>query len=210
MHKVAMEMGKWAMEKAKAHGFDNLSSQDWDDLKDCLEAVKCAICADKDYRIVEAMDECEQEEKYLGRMGYDRYRYANGRFAPKGRGSRMGYIPYLHAQDDDWMNEYLNNPEFERNMYRMGYQPEYSDRNMGNDGMNRQQSRYGETYDRYSENRRHYHDSKDAESKRKMDDSMKEYTEDIIRNMKEMWDDADASIRQQMKTDLTRFIQQMN
>ena len=26
MHKVAMEMGKWAIEKAKAHGFDNLSS----------------------------------------------------------------------------------------------------------------------------------------------------------------------------------------
>lgn len=62
--------------KAKTHGFDNLSAQDWDDLKDCMEAVKCAICADKDYRIVEAMDECEQEEKYLGRMGYDRYRYA--------------------------------------------------------------------------------------------------------------------------------------
>lgn len=49
MHKVAMEMGKWAMEKAKAHGFDNLSAQDWDDLKDCMESVKCAICADKDY-----------------------------------------------------------------------------------------------------------------------------------------------------------------
>ena len=78
MHKVAMEMGKWAMEKAKTHGFDNLSAQDWDDLKDCMESVKCAICADKDYRIVEAMDECEQEEKYLGRMGYDRYRYSNG------------------------------------------------------------------------------------------------------------------------------------
>lgn len=208
MHKVAMEMGKWAMEKAKAHGFDNLSAQDWDDLKDCMEAVKCAICADKDYRIVEAMDECEQEEKYLGRMGYDNYRYANGRFAPKGRGSRMGYMPYLHMQDDDWVSEYPSNPELERNMYRMGYHPDRSDMRM--DGMNNRQSRYGETYDRYSENRRHYHDSKDAESKRKMDDSMKEYTEDIIRNMKEMWDDADASIRQQMKTDLTRFVQQMN
>ena len=46
MHKVAMEMGKWAMEKAKTHGFDNLSAQDWDDLKDCMESVKCAICAD--------------------------------------------------------------------------------------------------------------------------------------------------------------------
>lgn len=202
MHKVAMEMGKWAMEKAKTHGFDNLSAQDWDDLKDCMEAVKCAICADKDYRIVEAMDECEQEEKYLGRMGYDRYRYSNG------RGSRMGYKPYLYMEDDDWMDEYLNNPEFERNMYRMGYHPDRS--NMRMDGTNRQQSRYGETYDRYSENRRHYHDSKDADSKQKMDSSMKEYTQDVIRTMSEMWSDADATLRQQMKTDLTKLLQQMN
>lgn len=33
MHKAAMEMGKWAMEKAKACGFDKLSPQDWDDQK---------------------------------------------------------------------------------------------------------------------------------------------------------------------------------
>ena len=113
-------------------------------------------------------------------------------------------------QDDDWMDEYLNNPEFERNMYRMGYHPERSD--MENDGMNMnwKKSRYGESYDKYDENRRHYHDSKDAESKRKMDDSMKEYTSDIIRNLTEMWSDADATLRQQMKTDLTRLVQQMN
>ena len=208
MHKCAMEMGKWAMEKAKAHGFDNLSSQDWDDLKDCMEAVKYAICADKDYRIVEAMDESEQEEKLFGRMGYDRYRYSDGRFAPKGHGTRMGYKPYLYMQDDDWMEEYLHNPDFEKNMYRMGYHPDHSDMRM--DGMNRQASRHGEIYDRYSDYRRHYHDSKDADSKRKMDDSMKEYTSDIIRNLTEMWSDADATLRQAMKTDLTRLVQQMN
>lgn len=65
MHKVAMEMGKWAMEKAKTHGFDNLSAQDWDDLKDCMEAVKCAICADKDYRIVEAMVNANRKKSIL-------------------------------------------------------------------------------------------------------------------------------------------------
>jgi len=111
-------------------------------------------------------------------------------------------------EDDDWVDEYLNNPEFERNMYRMGYHPDRSDMRM--DGMNHKQSRYGESYDRYSENRRHYHDSNDTESKRKMDDSMKEYTSDIIRNLTEMWSDADATLRQSMKTDLTRLIQQMN
>lgn len=120
----------------------------------------------------------------------------------------MGYKPYLYMEDDDWMDEYLNNPEFERNMYRMGYHPDRS--NMRMDGTNRQQSRYGETYDRYSENRRHYHDSKDADSKQKMDSSMKEYTQDVIRTMSEMWSDADATLRQQMKTDLTKLLQQMN
>ena len=119
-------------------------------------------------------------------------------------------MPYLYMEDDDWMDEYLNNPEFERNMYRMGYHPDRSD--MENDGMNMnwKKSRYGESYDRYDENRRHYHDSKDTESKRKMDDSMKEYTSDIIRNLTEMWSDADATLRQSMKTDLTRLVQQMN
>ena len=90
----------------------------------------------------------------------------------------------------------------------MGYHPDRS--NMRMDGTNRQQSRYGETYDRYSENRRHYHDSKDADSKQKMDSSMKEYTQDVIRTMSEMWSDADATLRQQMKTDLTKLLQQMN
>lgn len=51
---------------------------------------------------------------------------------------------------------------------------------------------------------------KTQESKRKMDDSMKEYTSDIIRNLTEMWSDADATLRQSRKTDLTRLVQQMN
>lgn len=38
---------------------------------------------------------------------------------------------------------------------------------------------------------------------------MKEYTSDIIRNLTEMWSDADATLRQQMKTDLSRLVQQM-
>lgn len=50
--------------------------------KDCMEA--CYYEA-----VTEAMDEDGE-----GRMGYDRWRYASGRFAPKGRGSRAyGYLP---------------------------------------------------------------------------------------------------------------------
>src|SRR5699024_1131478 len=130
MHKIAMEMGKWAMEKAKAHGFDNLSSQDWDDLKDCMEIVKSAICADKDYREGEAIDDFE---KAYGRIGY-RGRAANGRFVHRsGRGRSAGYTPYLHMMDDG-MDDYDMYDEMPYPMtgYRMGYTDGNRGGNMGN------------------------------------------------------------------------------
>lgn len=231
MHKVAMEMGKWAMEQAKAHGFDNLSSQDWDDLKDCMEIVKSAVCADKDYRIVEAMDEAEEEEKFMGRMGY-RGRARNGRFVHRsGRGRSAGYTPYpyLHMMEDG-MDDYDMYDEMPYPMtgYRMGYTDGNRGGNMGNssssgsysgnygggnsrsghEGM-RQPSRYGESYDRYSDRRRHYHETKDADSKKQMDDSMKEYMSDVSENLREMWKDADPTLRQTMKADLTKMVQQL-
>ena len=231
MHKIAMEMGKWAMEQAKAHGFDNITSQEWDDLKDCMEIVKYAVCADKDYRIVEAMDEAEEEEKFMGRMGY-RGRARNGRFVHRsGIGRSAGYTPYpyLHMMEDD-MDEYGMYDEMPYPMtgYRMGYTDGNRGGNMGNssssgsyssnygsgnsrsghEGM-RQPSRYGESYDRYSDRRRHYHETKDADSKKQMDDSMKEYMSDISENLREMWKDADPTLRQTMKADLTKMVQQL-
>ena len=226
MHKIAMEMGKWAMEQAKAHGFDNLTSQQWDDLKDCMEIVKSAICADKDYREVEAMDE---EEKMYGRMGY-RGRAANGRFVHRpGRGRSAGYTPYLHMMEDN-MDEYGMYDEMPYPMtgYRMGYTDGNRGGNMGNSSSSgsysgnygggnsrsgyesvRQPSRYGESYDRYSDRRRHYHETKDADSKKQMDDSMKEYMADVMENMRDMWKDADPTLRQTMKADLTKMVQQL-
>lgn len=229
MHKIAMEMGKWAMEQAKAHGFDNITSQEWDDLKDCMEIVKCAVCADKDYRIVEAMDEAEQEEKFYGRMGY-RGRAANGRFVHRsGRGRSAGYTPYLHMMEDG-MDDYdmYDEMPYPMTRYRMGYTDGNRGGNMGNssssgsysgnygggnsrsgyEGM-RQPSRYGESYDRYSDRRRHYHETKDADSKKQMDDSMKEYMSDVSENLREMWKDADPTLRQTMKADLTKMVQQL-
>lgn len=209
MHKAAMEMGKWAMEKAKACGYENLSSQDWDDLKDCMEAVKCAICADKDYRIVEAMDESEQEEKYLSRMGYDNYRYSNGRFVPKGRGTRMGYRPYLYMQDDDWMNEYLENPIFEANLSKMGYHPGNGIMEYGNDGRNQHSSRYGESYDDYRNARRHYTETKDPEHQRQMREKIGEVFDDMESITMDMVKDMSPEDKQKYKAKLQQMMQKI-
>ena len=226
MHKVAMEMGKWAMEQAKAHGFDNLSSQDWDDLKDCMEIVKSAICADKDYREVEAMDDFEKE---YGRMGY-RGRAANGRFVHRsGRGRSAGYTPYLHMMDDG-MDDYDMYDEMPYPMtgYRMGYTDGNRGGNMGNssssgsysgnygggnnrsgyEGM-RQPSRYGESYDRYKDSRRHYTENPTPEYQQKMKEDADDVFEDIEDLAKKMYSEADANDKAKFKQKMTQLVQNM-
>ena len=229
MHKIAMEMGKWAMEQAKAHGFDNITSQEWDDLKDCMEIVKCAVCADKDYRIVEAMDEAEQEEKFMGRMGY-RGRAANGRFVHRsGRGRSAGYTPYLHMMDDgmDEYNMYDDMP-YPMTGYRMGYTDGNRGGNMGNssssgsysgnygggnsrsgyEGM-RQPSRYGESYDRYKDSRRHYTENPTPEYQQKMKENADDVFDDIEELAKKMYSEADANDKAKFKQKMTQLVQNM-
>ena len=229
MHKIAMEMGKWAMEQAKAHGFDNITSQEWDDLKDCMEIVKCAVCADKDYRIVEAMDEAEQEEKFMGRMGY-RGRARNGRFVHRsGRGRSAGYTPYLHMMEDG-MDDYDMYDEMPYPMtgYRMGYTDGNRGGNMGNssssgsysgnygggnnrsgyEGM-RQPSRYGESYDRYKDSRRHYTENPTPEYQQKMKEDADDVFEDIEDLAKKMYSEADANDKAKFKQKMTQLVQNM-
>lgn len=226
MHKVAMEMGKWAIEQAKAHGFDNLSSQDWDDLKDCMEIVKSAICADKDYREVEAMDDFEKE---YGRMGY-RGRAANGRFVHRpGRGRSAGYTPYLHMMDNG-MDEYdmYDDIPYPMTGYRMGYTDGNRGGNMGNfsssgsysgnygggnsrsgyEGM-RQPSRYGESYDRYKDSRRHYTENPTPEYQQKMKENADDVFDDIEELAKKMYSEADANDKAKFKQKMTQLVQNM-
>lgn len=114
MHKWAKQIMECVKAKVEAIGLDNFEGQNLDDLKDFTEIAKNIACFDKDYRIVEAMEKSEdnedimrmveQYEDYPDRRFYDNYRYANGRFAPKGRGTRRSYIepPYYHQMPDDY------------------------------------------------------------------------------------------------------------
>lgn len=112
MHKWAKQIMECVKAKVEAIGLDSFEGQNLDDLKDFTEIAKNIACFDKDYRIVEAMEKSEdnedimrmleQYEDYPDRRYYDEYRYANGRFAPKGRGTRRGYEepPYYHMYTD--------------------------------------------------------------------------------------------------------------
>ena len=231
MHKIAMEMGKWAMEQAKARGFDNLTTEDWKELECCLKAVSSAICADKDYRIVEAMDEAEEEEKFMGRMGY-RGRARNGRFVHRsGRGRSAGYTtyPYLHMMEDG-MDDYGMYDEMPYPMtgYRMGYTDGNRGSNMGNSSSSgsssgnyvggnnrsgyesmRQPSRYGESYDRYDQNRRHYTESKDPEDKKAMKQSINEIFSDMENMIDNIMEYADAADKPELKQKFVQMAQKV-
>lgn len=229
MHKMAMEIGKKVMEEAKAKGLDNFNAEDWEKLKYTMEIIKNAICADKDYRIVCAMDEAEEEEKFMGRMGY-RGRARNGRFVHRsGRGRSAGYTPYLHMMEDD-MDDYDMYDEMPYLMsgYRMGYTDGNRGGKMGNssssgsysgnygggnsrsgyEGM-RQPSRYGESYDRYSDRRRHYHESGDADSKKKMEDSIGEVFDDMENVVQDVWKEMSPEQKQKYKARMTQMVQKM-
>lgn len=119
---------------------------------DCVDMIKDLNEAEYYAHIVKAMKEAkegeEAEEKYMlrkfkeeygedeedARRHYDRWRYDNGRFAPKGRGhrTRMGYMP--HMMDMPWdEEEYM--PDFME--MAMGYTGSGRGGNSGRSGGNR-------------------------------------------------------------------------
>lgn len=167
----------------------NLASEEGgaivDEIKDLADAKKNCWKACYYEEVVKAMKQAEEEPRYGERAGYDNWRYSSGRFAPTGKGHRTGYIAPLV----DW-----DEPE----PMRMGYS-----------GNMRSSSKYGQTYDRYSDARRHYHDTKDPNAKMDMDNSAMEYMGDTIHTFREMWKDADPAMKKKMKMDLTNLVGEM-
>lgn len=104
-----------------------------DMLKDLSEAMY--------YRtLTHTMEEFDPEsmldvmDRYGDRRFYDNYRYSNGRFAPKGRGTRRGYEdypPYWHMTPEMYRmdgKEYNPDRDIDRNKGRMYYTEEKPER----------------------------------------------------------------------------------
>lgn len=202
MHKWAKQIMECVKAKVEAIGLDSFEGQKLDDLKDFTEIAKNIACFDKDYRIVEAMEKSEdnedimrmleQYEDYPDRRYYDHYRYADGRFAPKGRGTRRGYDepPYYHMD-----------PEWDRDMDRHDGKMHYTDT-----GMNRTEMKES-NYDRA---KRHYTETKDMhkadtpEDKQKkmesLDSYMKEITGDVTKLMHDMTAEEKNLLRNKLST----------
>lgn len=205
MHEYSKRIGEHI--KSCYSDFNKMNREELDELKAWACVMKDLTEYDINKRGIEAMDEAEQEEKMYGRMGY-RGRAANGRFVHRsGRGRSAGYTPYLHMMDDG-MDDYdmYDDMPYPMTGYRMGY-------TKGNERMDnaetRRPSRYGESYDRYSDRRRHYHESGDADSKKRMEDSIGEVFDDMENVVQDVWKEMTPEQKQKYKARMTQMVQKM-
>ena len=227
MHEYSKRIGEHI--KSCYSDFNKMNREELDELKAWACVMKDLTEYDINKRGIEAMDEAEQEEKFMGRMGY-RGRAANGRFVHRsGRGRSAGYTPYLHMMEDG-MDDYDMYDEMPYPMtgYRMGYTDGNRSGNMGNssssgsysgnygggnsrsgyEGM-RQPSRYGESYDRYKDSRRHYTENPTPEYQQKMKENADDVFDDIEELAKKMYSEADANDKAKFKQKMTQLVQNM-
>lgn len=176
-----------------------------DMIKDLAEVEeKCwKACYYKE--IVCAMDEARGDEGGE-RMGYDTRRYASGRYAPKGHGHYSpvhGYTPmYGPYMDQHMMSEHDGMLGYPMTKNQSGNTFTY--------GMtDTDRSDYGRSYDGYKRARRGYHETHSPEDKRKMEDHAKTHLTEAEMSLREIWKDADPSLKHKMKDDLTKLVNDM-
>lgn len=183
----------------------NLECVDTKEMGEVIDMIKDLAQAEYYARISKAM-ECEEEkeeaeEKYLIKMlkdeygeedyrkYYDRYRYANGRFAPNGRGRRMGYEPigdeppYKHMAMD-------------RDMDMDDYGRMYTGKNV---------TKYGYSYDEYMKERQ-MHPGMDEGSKKMRMDKMDDYLNNLMDMAKGIVKDMSSEEKQQWRTGLSKLL----
>ena len=204
MHKFAKQIMECVKTKVEAMGIDNIEGQHLEELKKWTEIAKNIVCYDKDYRIVEAMEKSEdnedivrmleQYEDYPDRRFYDHYHYANGRFAPKGKGTyRRGYEepPYMHMYPE---------AEHMRDMDR-DYGKMYYTEPMNESGYDRAKRNYTETKEMHKNNT-----PEDKEHKMKaLDGYIKELGGDIT----QLIGDMTAEERNLMRTKLSTLVSKL-
>ena len=214
MHKFAKQIMECAKTKVEEMGIDNIEGQHLEELEKWTEIAKNIVCYDKDYNIVEAMKEAENEdnmraiemyEDYPERRYYDNYRYkTSGRFAPKGKGSympRRGYDepPYYHMNPDMYRE---HTPEYYRDMDRENGRLYFSEPIT-------MESRYDKAKRGYEESKMTHKENTPEHKQAQMKDLeayLKELSEDVTQLLSDATPEERAMVRGKMQV-LTQKIQ---
>lgn len=191
-----------------------------DMIKDLAEAEKACMETLYYQKVTEAMLSYEEP-----RYGYNANRSAStGRYISSGRGGRMGFMPHepmMDRMDDDMWDgrDYMESA-------MMGYSDGQSGSggnrggSSGNSGGNRSMGywpeqggmdpRYSKAYNEYKMSRRHYTSTQSPEAKKEMSMHAEEHMNDTITTIKDIWKDADPSLKKRMKEGLLKLTNEMN
>ena len=207
MHIFAKQIMECVKTKVEAMGIDNIEGQHLGELEKWTEIAKNIVCYDKDYNIVEAMKEAENEdnmraiemyEDYPERRYYDNYRYkTSGRFAPKGKGSYMpqrGYDepPYYHMNPDMYRD---HTPEYYRDMDRKDGKMYYTEPIT-------MESRYDKAKRGYEESKMTHKDNTPESKQAKMKDLemyLKELSEDVTQLLADATPEERSMVKNKMQ-----------
>lgn len=167
-----------------------------DMVKDLAETEEKCMKAKYYETVTEAMHEYDHGdmEEEEGPYGYDHYRYASGRFAPKGHGhySAAGYTAPTFKS-----NVRVHDPHMDGS-FKMGYQDMES------------RTGKGKTYDEFDDARRHYSDTGKAEDLREMNDKLGKHLSNTIEQIREMADVANPEMRKKLKRDVSGLMDEIN
>ena len=207
MHKFAKQIMECVKTKVEAMGIDNIEGQHLEELEKWTEIANNIVCYDKDYNIVEAMKEAENDdnmreiemyEDYPERRYYDNYRYkTSGRFAPQGKGSympRRGYEepPYYHMNPDMYRE---HTPEYYRDMDRIDGKMYYTEPVT-------MESRYDKAKRGYEESKRAQKENTPEHKQAKMKDLemyLKELSEDVTQLLTDATPEERSMVKNKMQ-----------
>ena len=214
MHKFAKQIMECVKTKVEAMGIDNIEGQHLEELEKWTEIAKNIVCYDKDYKIVEAMDEAENDENlraiemyedYPERRYYDNYRYkTSGRFAPKGKGSympRRGYDePPYYRMNPDMYREHT--PEYYRDVDRENGRLYFSEPIT-------MESRYDKAKRGYEESKMTHKENTPESKQAKMKD-LEMYLKELSEDVTQLLADATPEERSMVKNKMQVLTQKLN
>lgn len=218
MHKKIEELEKKLIECTLAKIEEcGLESIDTEELGEVTDMIKDLAEARFHEATTKAMDEAGEYYDDMGdKMGYDNYRYMRtGRYAPTGRGTYVGRRGYMPEHDYPVMYDGMGYTEpgsrsgGGSDMGRGQSDAGRSGRDGGRYGYTMPSDSYGRTYDTYRTRRRAYTEEKTADNRRMMEESAKEHLDEVVMNIREMWQDVDQPTKQHMKASLNKLVNEM-
>lgn len=207
------KMTECLTEKALAQLECGVENVDTSEFGEVIDMIKDLNEAEYYAKIAKAMDESDSDDilEMLDRYGdgrrfYDHYRYADGRFAPKGRGTyRRGYEepPYYHMTP-----EMYRHMEDYRDMDRGSGRMYYTEPSMSFTSGNRMESRYDMAKRNYTESKE-LHKGNTTEDKEHKMKELEKYMREIGSDIAEVISDASPEektlLKQKMQTTMQRI-----